>query len=77
MWQPCNSCNLLQQFCSSGNVRAMVKQGGSETAEKDGSKLVNVAYSRCCFICQCLLAAATLRAGVIIPTPLLVDCLDF
>ena len=26
------------------NVRAMVKQGGSETAENDGSKLVNVAH---------------------------------
>jgi hypothetical protein len=29
------------------NVRAMVKQGGSETAENDGSKLVNVAHPRC------------------------------
>jgi hypothetical protein len=29
------------------SVRAMVKQGGSETAENDGSKLLNVAQLRC------------------------------
>ena len=29
------------------SIRAMVKQGGSETAEKDGSKLFNVAHPRC------------------------------
>jgi hypothetical protein len=29
------------------NVRAVVNQGGSETAENDGSKLVNVAHLRC------------------------------
>jgi hypothetical protein len=29
------------------SVRAMVKQGGSETAENDGSKLVNMAHPRC------------------------------
>ena len=37
-------------FAAVANVRAqmmMVKQGGSETADNVGSKLVNVAHSRC------------------------------
>ena len=29
------------------SVHAMVKQGGSETTEKDDSKLLNVSHSRC------------------------------
>jgi hypothetical protein len=49
------------------SVRAMVKQGGSETAENDGSKLLNVAHLNVSGLC--LVAAATLRAGAVIPTP--------
>jgi hypothetical protein len=43
----------------------MVKQGGSETAENDVSKLVNVAQVNG----LCLVTAATLRAVTVIPPP--------
>jgi urease gamma subunit len=35
---------VLGRSAAVASVRAMVKQGGSETAENDGSKLVNVAH---------------------------------
>jgi hypothetical protein len=50
--QPCSRCSVRaapMQLTSAvllqwPSVRAMVKQGGSETAENDGSKLVNVLH---------------------------------
>jgi hypothetical protein len=57
----------LGRSAAETNVRPMVKQGGSETAENDGSKLVNVVHTLFCG--HCLVAVATLRGGAVIPTP--------
>jgi hypothetical protein len=47
-WQPVQPQAVTLQLASAvASVRAMVKQGGSETAENDGSKLLNVARPQC------------------------------